>query len=199
MGEVRGPTDERNVYVPRKSRKLIVVVAIVGGVAAAGVAYAYFTNKGQGTASATTGSASPFTVASTADTAGDLVPVSTIGTGTKDTISYTVTNPSGGTERLNTVVISVGGSTGASPSATETNWTSTSGSNPACTSASFSVGGQAVGDGATPGSGAYTISPGVTLAPGGVYNGTFTLQMIDNGANQDSCEGVTVPLFLSAS
>lgn len=180
-------------------RKLILVAALVGGVAVAGVAYAYFTNKGQGTGSATTGAGSPFTVASTADVAGDLVPVTTIGTGTKDTINYTVTNPSTGNERLTTVVISVGGTTGASPNATETNWTATTGANPACDSSDFSVGGQAVGDGATAGSGAYTASPATTLAPGGVYNGSFTLQMIDNGANQNSCASATVPIFISAS
>jgi len=184
--------------VPRKpGRKLIVIAALVVGVAGAGVAYAYFTNKGQGTGSATTGTASPFTVASTADVAGDLVPVATIGTGIKDTISYTVTNPSSGSQRLNTVVISAGGSTGSSPNATETNWTA--GSAPTCNSSDFSVGGQAVGDGVTVGSGAYTVNPATTLAPGGVYNGTFTLQMIDNGANQDSCQGVTVPMFISAT
>lgn len=180
-------------------RKLVVAGAVVTAVAVAGVAYAYFTDKGQGTGSAVTGTAPPFTVSSTADTAGDLVPNTTIGTGTKDTIDYTVTNPSSGNERLTTVAISVGGSTGTSPTATETNWTATSGAYPACTSASFSVGGQAVGDGVTPGSGAYTVSPATTLAPGGVYSGTFTLQMIDNGANQDSCAGVTVPIFISAS
>ena len=117
-------------------RKLIVVAALVAGVAVAGVAYAYFTSKGQGTGSATTGTAPPFTVASTADVAGDLVPMATIGTGTKDTIAYTVTNPSSGNQRLTTVVISVGGSTGSSPNATETNWTAT-GANPACNSASL--------------------------------------------------------------
>jgi hypothetical protein len=110
-----------------------------------------------------------------------------------------VTNPSTGNERLTSVVISVGGTTGASPNATETNWTATTGANPACNSSDFSVGGQAVGDGATAGSGAYTVSPATTLAPGGVYNGSFTLQMIDNGANQNSCASVTVPIFISAS
>jgi hypothetical protein len=183
----------------KRIRKLILIVAVVGGVAVAGVAYAYFTSKGQGTGSAATGTAPPFTVSSTADVAADLVPNTTIGTGTKDTIAYTVTNSSTGNERLTSVVISVGGSTGSSPNATETNWTATSGANPACNSASFSVGGQAVGDGATAGSGAYTVSPATTLAPSGVYNGTFTLQMIDNGANQNSCAGVTVPMFISAS
>jgi hypothetical protein len=180
-------------------RKFIVVGAVVSTVAIAGVAYAYFTSKGQGAGSATTGSSSPFTVASTADTLGDLVPVATIGTGIKDTVNYTVTNPSAGSLRLTSVVISVGGSTGTSPNTTETNWTATTTPFPACTSASFSVGGQPVGDGATAGSGAYTVSPAVTLAAGGVYNGSFTLQMIDNLANQNSCQGVTVPIYISAS
>ena len=183
------------------SKKKAVVGAGVAilGLAVSGVALAYFTSTGQGTGSATPGSSSPFVVSSPADAAGDLVPNTTIGTGVKDTVSYTVTNPSAGNEKLSTVVISVGNSTGTSPAATETNWTATSGSNPACNSTAFSVGGQAIGDGATAGSGAYTVSPNVDLAPGGVFNGTFTLQMIDNNANQNSCQGVTVPLFISAS
>ena len=45
----------------------------------------------------------------------------------------------------------------------------------------------------------YTVSPNVDLAAGVAYNGTFTLQMIDNSANQDSCEGVTVPMYIAAS
>jgi hypothetical protein len=186
--------------VSRKSlRRIVVVATITGTVALASAAYAYLTNTGQGTGSAATGAPSAFVVASTADTAGDLVPVATIGTGTKDTINYTVTNPSTGTERLTTVAISIGNSTGTSPSATETNWTSTTGSYPACNSSDFSVSGQAVGNGSTAGSGAVTVSPAVTIAAGGVYNGSFTLQMVDNGANQDSCESVTVPIFISAS
>lgn len=183
-----------------KRRKLIVssVLAVLL-LAAAGAAYAYFTSTGQGTGTATTGTATPFVVASTADTAGDLVPVAAIGSGVEDTISYTVTNSSSGSLRLSTVAISIGTSSGTSPNTTEANWTTTSGSDPACDSADFSVGGQPVGNGTTAGSGVYTVSPDVDVAAGAAYNGTFTLQMIDNGANQDSCEGVTVPLYIAAS
>ena len=179
----------------KKLTFLAVLTVLVLGVD--GVAIAYFLSTGQGTGSATTGSATPFVVASTPDTAGDLVPNATIGTGVIDTISYTVNNPSAGNQMLSSVVISIGNSTGSSPSATETNWTT--GASPTCNSSDFSVGGQAIGDGATAGSGAYTASPNVDLAPGATYHGTVTLQMIDNNANQNSCEGVTVPLFIAAS
>ena len=167
--------------------------------AISGAAYAYFTATAQGTGSAVSGSNTPFTVSSTADVAADLVPNTTIGTGVVDTINYTVTNPSAGNQLLATVVVSVGNSSGSSPSATESNWTRVSGANPACNSASYSVGAQAVGDGSTAGSGAYTIHPNIDMTPGQVYNGTVTLQLIDNSANQNSCSGATVPLFISAS
>lgn len=181
-------------------KKSIVSTAIVIAILSAAVAaYAYFTNTGQGTGSATTGAASPFVVSSTADAAGDLVPVAAIGSGVEDTVSYTVTNPSAGAVKLSTVAISIGTSTGTSPSLVEGNWSATAGSYPACNSSDFSVGGQAVGNGTTAGSGVYTVSPNVDLAAGAVYNGTFTLQMIDNNANQDSCESVTVPLYIAAS
>jgi hypothetical protein len=182
---------------PRKTLVVALALALTAGVSTA--AYAYLTSQGQTATSATTGTTSPFIVSAAADTAGDLVPVSTIGSGISDTINFTVTNPGLGNEELNSISISVGNSTGSSPSTTETNWTSTSGANPACDSSDFSVGGQAVGDGATPGSGAYTISPAVTLTPGAVYHDSFTLQMVDNGANQDSCEGIPVPLYIAAS
>ncbi len=177
----------------------VVSVASVAVLGISGVAYAYFTSTGQGTGSATTGTSTAFTVSAPAVTSGDLVPSSTIGTGVKDTVSYTVTNPSAGNQYLSSVVISVGSSTGTSPSLVETNWTKTVGANPACSSHDFSVGGSAVGDGITAGSGSFTIHPNVDLTPGQVYSGTVTLQMIDNSANQDSCQAATVPLFIAAS
>jgi hypothetical protein len=182
-----------------KKRAVIICLVTAAALGVSSLAYAFFSSTGQGTGSATTGSSTPFVVASTADTLGDLVPNSTIGSGVKDTISYSVNNPSTGSEKLSSVVISIGNTTGTSPSTTETNWTAASGSNPACNSSDFSVGAQAVGDGTTAASGAYTVSPSVDLAAGATYNGTFTLQMVDNSANQNSCEGVTVPLYISAS
>ncbi len=174
-----------------------VATALVLGLSAA--AYAYFTSSGQGTGSAVVGSATTFTVSSTADVLADLVPNTAIGTGIIDTINYTVTNPSAGNQNLANVVISIGTSSGTSPNTTEGNWTRTVAANPACNSASFSVGGQAVGDGVTAGSGSFTVHPGVDLTPGQVYSGSVTLQLIDNSANQNSCQGATVPLYIAAS
>jgi hypothetical protein len=184
-------------FASKKSKIVALSSALV--LVASAAAYAYFTSTGQGSGSATGGSSSPFTVSSTADVAADLVPNTTIGTGVIDTVNYTVTNPSSGNEELANVVISIGNTTGTSPSTTETNWTHTVASNPACNSASYSVGAQSPGDGVTAGSGSYTVHPNVDLTPGQVYSGSVTLQMIDNSANQNSCQGATVPLYIAAS
>jgi hypothetical protein len=184
-------------FFSNKYKVATVTTALVLGLS--GAAYAYFTSSGQGTGSAVVGSSSTFTVSSTADVAADLVPNTTIGTGVIDTVSYTVTNPSSGNQNLANVVISIGTSSGTSPNTTEGNWTRTVAANPACTSASFSVGGQAVGDGVTAGSGSFTVHPNVDLTPGQVYSGSVTLQLIDNSGNQNSCQGATVPLYLAAS
>ena len=185
-----------------KSKKRIAVVGVSVAMTAAlsGVAFAYFDSTGQGTGSALTGTNTTWAVSAPADSSGDLVPNTTIGTGVIDTINYTVTNNSAGNQELNQVVISIGTSSGTSPSALEGNWTA--GSSPTCNSSDFSVGGQAVGDGVTAGSGSFTQTLGGAandMAPNAVYHGSVTLQMIDNGASQDSCKSASVPLFISAS
>jgi hypothetical protein len=185
---------------------------VLGG---AGAAFAFFTSTGTGTGSATTGSASQYTVSSTADTSGDLVPnhgtltSTTAGLGVVDTIPFTVKNNSAGSETLDQIVISIGNSTGTAPNQTETNWTAgtavVSPPEAVCGSNDFSVGGAGVGDGSTAGSGSFTIDHSVDptlpddLAAGATYTGSVSLQMVDNALNQDQCEAVTVPLFLSAS
>ncbi len=199
----------------RFMNKKVVAIGLAAGLTlgAAGAAFAYFTSTGTGTGSATTGTASQFTVTPTADTSGDLVPndgilaATTPGYGVVDTIPFTVTNTSAGSETLNQIVVSVGSATGTAPSQTETNWTAGTAvtGEAVCGSNDFSVGGAAVGDGTTAGSGAFTINHSVDLtlpddlAAGATYTGSVTLQMVDNGLNQDLCENVTVPLFLSAS
>jgi hypothetical protein len=70
-------------------------------------------------------------------------------------------------------------------------------SDPACVATDFSVNGAAVGD-------AYTNTIGIdeagtTPGPAGAYTSTVTLQLVDNGLNQDSCESVTVPITVNAS
>jgi hypothetical protein len=168
-------------------KRVAVVVAVVAMLVAAASAYAYFSSTGTGTGSATVGTSTAFTVASSAATGGPLYPDAAVGTGNIDTVNYTVTNPSAGNQNLNQVVIKVAKSDGSA-------WSSqTDGSKPACTAGDFSVGGENVGLSHT------DTSLAANLAPSGVASSSVTVQMIDNGLNQDNCKGVTVPLYFSAS
>ncbi|GAA3684189.1 hypothetical protein GCM10022237_48470 [Nocardioides ginsengisoli] len=58
-------------------------------------------------------------------------------------------------------------------------------SNPGCTAADFDIS-------------ATTIAYG-DVAAGATVNGTFTIQMIETGQNQNACKGVTVNLKVAAS
>jgi hypothetical protein len=40
---------------------------------------------------------------------------------------------------------------------------------------------------------------GVSDAPANAYTGSFTIEMVDNGANQDSCQSGSVPLTVTAN
>ncbi|MFL5863897.1 MAG: hypothetical protein ACJ780_24505 [Solirubrobacteraceae bacterium] len=97
-------------------------------------------------------------------------------------------NPSAGKQNLNQVVISVADAGGSAWSARA------DASKPACTASDFSVGGQPVGSSWTDTSLAADLAAGATSGTGHV-----TVEMIDNSHNQDNCQGVTVPLYFSAS
>lgn len=58
-------------------------------------------------------------------------------------------------------------------------------SNPGCTAADFDVSTTSITYG--------------DVASGATVNGTFTIQMVDTGVNQDACKGVTVDLEVAAS
>jgi hypothetical protein len=185
------------------TKKRIAVVVLAAGLvaAASGAAAAYFTSTGSGTGNVTVGVATNWAVGETGTpTGGPLVPDykigfccqggGGIGTGTPhlQTDTYYVNNPaSGGDQNLTSVQISVANSDGSA-------WSSqTDGTKPACTAADFSVGGQAVGSVWTDTSLAGFFNPGQSKY------GTVTVQMIDNGLNQDNCQGLTVPLYFYAS
>ena len=173
----------------RFSRKRFLgALSVIAVLAAAGAAIAYFTSTGTGTGTATVGSATNWTVGETGSpSGGPIYPDAAIGTGHIQTDSYTVTNGGSGSQNLTKVVISVANSDGST-------WSAQADSGkPACTAHDFSVGDQAVGNGWTDTSlhGDYTA--------GSSQTGSVTVQMIDNGANQDNCQGVTVPLYFSAS
>jgi hypothetical protein len=169
-------------------KRFIGALSVIAVLAAAGAAIAYFTSTGTGTGSATVGSASNWTVAQTGTSGGPLYPDPTIGSGPNIvTDTYTVTNPGKGSQNLKKVVISVANADGSA-------WSSrTDTTKPACTAHDFSVGGQAVGSSWTD----MTIAGDYTA--GSSQSAPVTVQMIDNGANQDNCQGVTVPLYMSAS
>ncbi len=184
-----------------KKRIAAVAVVAVAVLGTAGIAAAYFTTSGSGTGNVTVGRATKWAVGETGTpTGGPLVPDykigfccqggGGIGTGTPNiqTDSYYVNNPaSGGTQNLTSVQISIANSDG-------TVWSSqTDPSEPACTSADFSVGGQAVGTPWTDTSLAGFFNPGQSKY------GTVTVEMIDNGAVQNNCQGLTVPLYFSAT
>jgi len=173
------------------TKKRIAAVALSGAVilGAGGIAAAFFTSTGNGTGSVTVGSATAWTVGeSGSPTGGPLFPDHAIGGANIQTDGYTVTNGGHGSQSLTSVQISVANSDGSA-------WSSqTNGSDPACTAADFSVGGSATGSTHTDTHLAGDYTAGQTNSTGSV-----TVELIDNGLNQDNCEGLAVPLYFYAS
>jgi hypothetical protein len=171
-----------------KSKKGLALLATLVVAAAGAVAgYAFFTSTGNGTGSAAVGTASHWSIAQTGTTSGGpLYPDPSIGGANIQTDQYYVKNNNAGNQNLNTVVIQIADSTGGP-------WSTTVGTNPPCTAADFSVGGQATG--------APWTDPALTgnFTAGQSKTGSVKVEMIDNGSTQDSCQGATVPLYFSAS
>lgn len=166
----------------------VAVVAAVGG-------YAYFTSTGHGTGSATVGTDTPWTVGqdATGATGGPLYPDAAAATfsypagpfsgANVQTDPYTVTNGGSGNQNLTSVTVKVANADGSA-------WTSGT-----CSASDFSVGGGAAG--------ATWTDPSATLY--GDYtasesrHSSVTVEMVDSGANQNDCRGLTVPLYFFAS
>ncbi len=168
-------------------------VAIVGGAVAlvmamSGAAYAYFTATGTGTGTAQVGYATNWKITSTPAT-GTLYPDQSIGGANVGSVAFSVTNMGKGDQNLPALYVLVANSDGSK-------WSYQPNPNePACTSADFSVGGAAVG---TP----FEITSGGgigTYTPGQTASGSVSVEMIDNGANQDNCQGLSVPLYFSTN
>jgi hypothetical protein len=165
-----------------KKRTLLLLGAAVVAIGLAVGAYAYFTSTGSGTGSATVGSDSAWTVGQTGSTGGALYPDPTIGTGNIQTKSYDITNPSLGNQNLTSVVVKVANADGSTWDGTGT-----------CSASDFSVGGAPVGT-------AYTDTDSAGVFTGGeTKSDSVTVQMIDNGLDQNDCRGLTVPLYFFAS
>jgi hypothetical protein len=160
-----------------KKRTMVLLGAAVVAIGLAVGAYAYWTSTGSGTGSAAVGTDTPWQVDTDPATGGPLTPG-----GPLQTVGYTVTNNSTGSQSLANVAISVANSDGSPWDGPGT-----------CSAADFEVNGAAAGT-------AYddTTLAGTFLA--GADNSTsIDIQMIDTTVNQNDCRNATVPLYLFAS
>lgn len=157
------------MFGTRRKRIYAVLAATTIVAVGGGLAYAYWSSTGTGSGSASTGTGSSFVVASTDPTGGPLSPG-----GPSETVAFTVTNPSTGSQNLTSVVVSVANTTG-------TAWTAVTG----CSALDYTVG--------TP------VITYAQIASGAVANGTVTITMNNLPSNQDACKLVTVPLYIVAS
>jgi len=130
-------------------------------------AYAYFTSSGSGTGTASVGTASAVTLHATVS--------SSLYPGSSSPVSFTVDNPSQGSQRVGTITLS-----SISVDAGHSTCSSTiSGANP-----DFSMPAVTVNKTFTPGN-----AQSVTQ--------TGTLTMNETGTNQDPCQGATLTLHLT--
>ncbi len=149
----------------RRPAAVMGVVALV----IAGAAYAYFTSTGTGTGTATVGTSTPVTLHATISS--NLYP------GGSSPVSFTVDNPSSGSQRVGTITLSsISVDAGHSTCSTVITGGTPDFSMPAVTVN-------------------HTFAPGngQTVSPGG------TLTMNETGVNQDACQGATLTLHLTSS
>jgi hypothetical protein len=198
----------RNISRTKKIIAAGATVALTLGLA--GTAFAYFTASGTGTGSAPVGSAVVFTVTQDGPAAAigtdtstpNLYPDAKSGLATGpaftagmnaagtyvDQISVNVANTSSQSQYLTEVQASVSPTWSYEPN----------GALPACTAADFSLANETDYQNQLQGSPA-TVAWNQSFSALDNTDVYFTIEMIDNGANQDNCEGVTVPLVFSAS
>jgi len=150
-------------------KRTIVAIGCVAALAVASIAYAYFTSTGSGTATAKVGTASAVTLKGTV--AGNLYP------GASSQVSFTVDNPSSGTQRVGTITL-----TGITVDAGHSTCSATiSGGNPDFTMAPVAV------------NATFAPGNGQAVTPKG------TLTMNDTGVNQNACQGAELTLALSSN
>ncbi len=173
----------------KKKRTLVALSALLV-LALAGGAIAYFTSSGAGSGSASVGTSTTFQIAGTS--AGTLYP------GQSSTVTFSVTNPGGGSQQLGTISLtgvkacSAGSTWNATNnncgSGTEVTTCETSSQSASSSAADFSMANvtenQDIPAGATYGSG----------GSGPLTNGTATLTMNDLNSSQDTCKGVSLYL-----
>ncbi len=151
----------------RITKKRALLALGCASLALAAGAYAYFTSNGSGTGTASVGTASAVTLHATVS--------SSLYPGSSSPVSFTVDNPSQGSQRVGTITLA-----SISVDAGHSSCSSTiSGGNP-----DFSMA-------------AVTVNK--TFAPGNAQSVTPTgnLTMNETGTNQDACQGATLTLHLT--
>jgi hypothetical protein len=169
-----GPTTPASHRKPKEKnmreltrKRALTALGGVCAVALAATAYAYFTSSGSGTGTASVGTSSSVTLHATVS--------SSLYPGSSSPVSFTVDNPSSGTQRVGTITLSSisvdAGHSGCS--------TATSGGNP-----DFNM---------------PAVTVNKTFAPGNgqAVTQTGTLTMNDTGVSQDACQGATLTLNLT--
>jgi hypothetical protein len=146
-----------------KKRRALVALGAAGTVVAVGAAIAYFTTTGSGTGSATVGTSSAVTIHGTAATS--LFP------GTSSTVSFTVDNPSQGSQRVNAIQLES---------------VTTDAGHSACVMGDFTMPN-------------VTVSQTFPNGNGQAVTATGTLSMADTALNQDACKGAPLTLHLTSN
>lgn len=145
------------------TRRVFVALGAVGAVAAVGVAIAYFSSTGSGSGSASVGTSSAVTIHGTTATA--LYP------GTSSSVSFTVDNPSGGAQRVGTILL---GSI------------TTDAGHSACVMGDFTMPN-------------VTVNQTFPNGNGQAVTATGTLSMANTALNQDACQGAPLTLHLTSN
>ncbi|HJU46699.1 MAG TPA: hypothetical protein VJ689_01095 [Gaiellaceae bacterium] len=153
----------------RKRTLVLLAIGVVAIVAAFG-AYAFWTQSGSGTGSATAGTTNTITVNQTSTVTG-LYP-----DGPAAPLSGDFTNPNASEVHISSVTAAVSSITGAG----------TDGTKPACTIADFAIGGS---------SGPTDVPVGTNV---GSWSG-LTISLVDNGLNQDNCKNATANISYTAN
>ena len=154
---------------PRTKKTAIISITAALVLGGGGVAFAYWTSSGTGTGSATTGTSVALDVTSSAPTGPALSPG-----GASQSVPFEVSNPGSGSQSLTSVAVTVAAEDG-------TEWIDT----PGCSAADYTLGTPVV-----------TYGP---IAGGDSVSGTVSVTMNSLDADQDACQGVTVPLYFVAS
>jgi hypothetical protein len=191
------------------TKKVVVVgTAVALTLGLSGAAYAFFAASGTGSGTATVGSPTSWTVAqltgpfgvsggplypdaASGYAAGTVTPGMNPAQSNVERITYSVTNGGTTSQYLTSVKISV------NPSWSVQSDTSL----PACTAADFSImlGYPTAVDQLQGGTATDTGFGAGYVAAGASKLGSFGIEMIDNSANQNNCQGVTVPLIFVAN